>query len=80
MSQGESRENDRAFSNLGRCSSARRRLVDIEMSTSTAIAFSLQWTSAGTKMVFAGIRGEKALSYLSSYVSQFGEHGYPWRK
>jgi hypothetical protein len=31
-------------------------------------------------MVFAGIKGEKALSYLSSYVSQFGEHGYPWRK
>jgi cytochrome c len=34
----------------------------------------------GNKMVFAGIKCEKELDDLWSYVSQFDEHGYPRSK
>src|SRR3974390_447617 len=34
----------------------------------------------GTKMVFAGIKSDKELNDLWSYVSQFDEHGSPRQK
>jgi len=38
----------------------------------------LKWP--GTKIVFGGIKSEKELGDLSSYVSQFDAHGYTKQK